>query len=68
MMIAASLVLTVEGVAASGPLTALGVGLGIIFLMVTKRILDEYEDLKVGVLGGTDARKALLVFLVMTLH
>lgn len=67
-MIAASLVLTVEGVAASGPLTALGVGLGIIFLMVTKRILDEYEDLKVGVLGGTDARKALLVFLVMTLH
>lgn len=68
MMVAASCVLVLEGWMASGTLTLVGVGLGILFLVVTKHFLDQYEDMKVGVLGGTDARKALLVFLVMTLH
>lgn len=48
--------------------TALGAILGLGFILCTKKFLDQYEDLKVGGLGGTDARKALLIFFVMTLH
>lgn len=48
--------------------TALGAILGLVFILATKKFLDQYEDIKVGALGGTDARKALLIFFVMTLH
>ena len=48
--------------------TGLGASLGLLFILGTKSILDQYEDLKMGILGGTDARKALLIFFVMTLH
>jgi ZIP family zinc transporter len=43
-------------------------GNGGAFILITKKFLDKYEDLKVGGLGGADARKALLVFFVMTVH
>jgi zinc transporter, ZIP family len=77
MMIAASIVLFLEGCAindheASGfssqARTCFGALVGVVFLMGTKSFLEEYEDLKLGVLGGADARKALLVFFVMTIH
>ena len=77
-MIAASYSLFVEGCTYSDPKdtseiasevrTAIGAFLGLGFILATKSFLDQYEDLKVGVLGGTDARKALLIFFVMTLH
>jgi ZIP family zinc transporter len=78
MMIAASYSLFAEGCTYDDPhdssetspvlRTAVGAGLGLGFILATKKFLDQYEDLKVGVLGGTDARKALLIFFVMTLH
>lgn len=77
MMLAASYSLFVEGCTHEDPnpaslssevRTAIGALLGLAFILATKNILDQYEDLKVGVLGGTDARKALLIFFVMTLH
>ena len=78
MMIAASYSLVLEGCTYDDPQdhtelapwvrTALGLGLGVLFLLATKSVLEKYEDLKVGVLNGTDARKALLIFFVMTLH
>lgn len=78
MMIAASYSLFVEGCTYSDPddksflatelRTAIGAILGLAFILATKKFLDQYEDLKVGGLGGTDARKALLIFFVMTLH
>jgi zinc transporter ZupT len=80
MMVAASYSLLVEGCTYSDPQdhstiscelrTALGALLGLGFILATKNFLDRYEDLKVGGLGGTgtDARKALLIFFVMTLH
>lgn len=78
MMIAASYSLFVEGCTYADPhdnseistelRTAAGAVLGLVFILVTKRFLDEYEDLKVGGLGGADARKALLIFFVMTVH
>ena len=78
-MIAASYSLVAEGCMYADPAdkdTSLGPGirtglgglLGLGFILATKKFLDEYEDLKVGGLGGTDARKALLIFFVMTLH
>jgi len=48
--------------------TMLGAGLGLLFIVGTKKFLDAHEDIHVGSLGGADARRALLVFLVMTLH
>lgn len=77
-MIAASYSLFAEGCTYSDPSdnstvstevrTSMGAVLGLLFILATKQFLDQYEDLKVGVLGGTDARKALLIFFVMTLH
>jgi len=46
----------------------IGALLGLLFILGTKNFLDEYEDLKVGGLAGTNAKRALLVFFVMTLH
>jgi zinc transporter, ZIP family len=48
--------------------TVAGALLGFTFILGTKQFLDKYEDLKVGGLAGTDARRALLIFFVMTLH
>jgi len=79
MMIAATYSLVIEGCMYVDPhdssststvtRTAIGAGLGVAFMLATKKFLDKYEDLKVSGLGdGTDARKALLIFFVMTLH
>lgn len=48
--------------------TIFGAILGLVFILLTKSFLDQYEDIKIGALGGTDARKALLIFFVMLLH
>ena len=78
MMIAASYSLFTEGCTYHDPQdtsaisasirTASGAIFGLVFIFATKNFLDRYEDLKMGGLGGTDARKALLIFFVMTLH
>ena len=48
--------------------TAFGALVGLIFINITEKILSYHEDLTVGGLGGADARRALLIFFVMTLH
>mmetsp|Transcript_32847 Transcript_32847/g.37370 ORF Transcript_32847/g.37370 Transcript_32847/m.37370 type:complete len:306 (+) Transcript_32847:365-1282(+) len=78
MMIAASYSLFVEGCTFDEPddtsefsseiRTAFGATLGLLFILGTKQFLDKHEDLKVGGLGGADAKRALLIFFVMTLH
>mmetsp|Transcript_15005 Transcript_15005/g.41510 ORF Transcript_15005/g.41510 Transcript_15005/m.41510 type:complete len:333 (+) Transcript_15005:308-1306(+) len=78
MMVAASYSLFLEGCTYADPhdqseystelRTAFGAVLGLAFILGTKNVLDQYEDLKFGALGGADARKALLIFFVMTLH
>ena len=77
-MIAASYSLIMEGCIYHDPQdsstisaairTGLGAIIGLIFILLTKNFLDQYEDIKMGGLGGTDARKALLIFFVMLLH
>merc|ERR1712194_506621 len=46
--------------------TLFGALLGIIFILISKQYVDEDDDLML--LGGNDARKVLLITLVMTLH
>jgi zinc transporter ZupT len=78
MMSAASYSLFVEGCAfcddsdlsiLSPPLrTGIGCLLGLLFILGTKRFLDQNEDLKLGSVNGADAKKILLIVFVMTLH
>lgn len=46
----------------------LGAFLGVLFIKFTKVFLEDYEDVSVCGLKGLDARKALLIMAVMTLH
>jgi ZIP family zinc transporter len=78
MMIAASYSLIYEGCNFDDPndtstipitiRTAIGGFVGLIFIFTTEKVLAEYEDLSVGGLAGADAKRALLIFFVMTLH
>ncbi len=78
MMIAASYSLLYEGWTFDDPndvseipvyvRTIAGALVGLVFINATERILHEYEDLSVGGLAGADAKRALLIFFVLTLH
>mmetsp|Transcript_112082 Transcript_112082/g.167795 ORF Transcript_112082/g.167795 Transcript_112082/m.167795 type:complete len:319 (-) Transcript_112082:7-963(-) len=78
MMIAASYSLIYEGCNFDDPhdtsaipitiRTAIGGLVGLIFIVSTEKVLADYEDLSVGGLAGADAKRALLIFFVMTLH
>lgn len=78
MMIAASYSLLFEGCNFDDPQdtstihsairTAIGAMVGLIFINVTEKVLAKYEDLTVGGLAGADAKRAMLIFFVMTLH
>ena len=69
LMLAASFGLVYEGLAFGPWRTALGVLLGLLFIVVTRRLIqhDEHPAVFAG-MGALDARKALLVVGVMTLH
>lgn len=78
MMIAASYSLLYEGWTFDDPndtcsvsvpvRTIIGGLVGLAFINITERLLADYEDLTVGGLAGADAKRALLIFFVMTLH
>mmetsp|Transcript_4307 Transcript_4307/g.10398 ORF Transcript_4307/g.10398 Transcript_4307/m.10398 type:complete len:322 (+) Transcript_4307:555-1520(+) len=78
MMIAASYSLLYEGWTFDDPndnfsvpvpiRTIIGALIGLVFINLTERLLADYEDLTVGGLAGADAKRALLIFFVMTLH
>lgn len=78
MMVAASTSLIVEGAnfkEVSGYYgyhslfrVSAGFILGVVFILSTKKILDQYEDLKFGAIEGAGAQKILLIVFVMTLH
>jgi len=48
--------------------TAVGFTFGIAFILGTKKILDQYEHLKLGDIEGVSAQKMVLIVFVMTLH
>lgn len=78
MMMAASYSLILEGCTFNEPddvseissefRTILGMILGLLFILATKSFLDQHEEIKVGDLAGADARRILMIILVMTLH
>jgi zinc transporter, ZIP family len=68
VMLAASLGLVLEGVDRSWARAALGAALGGLFVVLTKRRLGDQQDIVVGRLSGEDARKAVLIVAVMTVH
>ncbi len=68
LMLAASIALVYEGSRFGLGSVALGFGLGIVFIWLSDKFLERFEDLKLGALDGLNARKAILLLLVMTLH
>jgi len=69
LMIGASFGLVFEGLALSMPRTILGMGLGLIAIMLSQRVLRDREgQMGVADLAGASARKALLILGVMTAH
>jgi ZIP family zinc transporter len=78
MMISASYSLIQEGCTFDDPhdtsdmsvvlRTGIGAVVGLIFINVTEKVLAEHDDLTIGGLGGADAKRALFIFFVMTLH
>lgn len=68
LMIAASLSLAYEGARVGIGLTALGGLVGVGFVALSSVLLSGHKDLKLGGLHGVDARRALLIIGVMTIH
>jgi zinc transporter ZupT len=68
VMLAACVGLSLEGVERSIWRTAVGVALGIVFVLLTARYLDKDRGQTMGSLRGEDARQALLIVGVMTVH
>ncbi len=68
LMLAASLGLVNEGLKIGVWRTLLGVGLGALVMWLANRLAHVRDDLTVGQLQGADAKKALMIVGVMTLH
>ncbi|HRE27140.1 MAG TPA: ZIP family metal transporter [Anaerolineales bacterium] len=68
LMIGASVSLVLEGQHSSLPATLIGVGLGMAFILITRKVLPDHDELSIGGMKGLSARRALLLFLVMTIH
>ncbi len=68
LMIGASLGLLYEGARFDTARTVLGALVGVVFIAVVNKLIDGQRDLHLGALRGADARKALLIVGVMTIH
>ncbi len=68
LMIAASLTLIVEGAQESQGRLAIGLLLGYLAMRVGRRFMHRHGEFALGELRGADAKKALLIVGVMTLH
>ena len=69
LMLAASFNLIYEGLNYDVWMVIAGVVLGLVFIVITQRILDAYDDnIHIAQLKQADASKILLILGVMTLH
>jgi zinc transporter ZupT len=68
LMLGASVGLLVEGSRFGIGRTVVGALAGVVFIAVSQRAIDSRRDLRLGALEGADARKALLIVGVMTVH
>jgi zinc transporter ZupT len=67
-MLSAAGALLVEGAIKSVPRALAGVAAGAATVALAHRVIGQREDLAVGLLRGADARKAILIVAVMTVH
>lgn len=67
LMLGASFGLLLEGAEYGMPQTIAGAGLGLLFIVAGRRVLEE-RDTELGELRGAGARQVLLMVAVMTLH
>ena len=67
-MLSASGALLVEGGIKSVPRTIVGAGIGAVTVALASRAIGHRDDVSIGALRGADARKAILIVGVMTVH
>jgi zinc transporter, ZIP family len=67
-MLSASGALLLEGLARGPARTIGGAALGAFFIALTRRVVGRYEHLRFGSLEAADAKKAILIVAVMTVH
>jgi zinc transporter ZupT len=68
LMLAASLSLVIEGAGVSVVRTGLGALLGVALILAAQRWMAAHDTPSVAALKGADARKALLIMGIMTVH
>ena len=68
LMLGASVSLVLEGQHSSGWGTVIGVVIGMVFIVITREVLPDHDQLNFGAGSGLNTRRALLLFLVMTIH
>jgi len=68
LMLGASAGLLYEGGTYGLERTAVGAGAGALFIYVSQRFIDSHDALHLGSLEGADAKKALLIVGIMTIH
>ena len=68
IMLAASFRLINEGIDYSLSKTIIGVFIGLVFILLSQKWLSTKENLHVGKLSGANAKKALMIIGVMTIH
>ena len=66
LMLGATFGLMAEGTAYGAVQTLIGAQLGVLFVLLTSRFLDD--DIEIGDMTGAGARKVVLIMLVMTIH
>ncbi|MBZ9778956.1 ZIP family metal transporter [Psychroflexus sp. CAK8W] len=68
IMLAASFRLVNEGIGYNLYRTIIGVLVGLVFILLSQKWLSKHDDLHVGKLKGANAKKALMIIGVMTIH
>lgn len=67
-MLSASVALLIEGATRGVGRVVVGAVIGAIFIAGTRRVLAGHDDIRFGNLKAADARKAVLIVAVMTVH
>lgn len=68
LMVGASIGLVTEGFDISIERTVIGMVLGLVLILATRRLLAQQNDVQIGDLDGADALTALTIMVVMTVH
>ena len=68
LMFAASFSLITEGNSINGWRTLLGIASGLVLVVLSDRLMDHLDTPDIGELQGANARKAIMIVGVMTIH